>query len=106
MTALEQKIDGQVKQRWPYIHTMFVYSDGTPMTQKRAVACLWAEFQAKTRNLAKPVILRAELEAFEVAGIGNRAWWGGGKGFTEPLHRLYQQDAAKVTSPPRDVARS
>jgi hypothetical protein len=65
MTAIVQKIDRQVKQHWSYIHKFFVYSDGTPMTQKQAIACLWAEFHAKTRNLTNPVILTAELEILD-----------------------------------------
>ena len=65
MTALEQKIERQVKQHWSYIHKFFVYSDGTPMTQKQAIARLWAEFHAKTRNLTNPVVLSAELEILD-----------------------------------------
>src|SRR5262249_51263423 len=65
MTAFELKIGRQVKQHWSYIHKVFVYSDGTPMTQVQAIARLWAEFNAKTRNLTNPVILTAELEILD-----------------------------------------
>jgi hypothetical protein len=35
------------------------------MTQKQAIARLWAEFHAKTRNLTNSVILTAELEILD-----------------------------------------